>query len=403
MDVKTLAFLTVVGVAFGCAEPPAAAVTGASGGEAVVRVTRGEFRDILLLTGEVESAGGETIVVPRIPNWQTSVQTLLKDGTQVAAGDVVAELDSTQFSSGLEQRKQGLADAVQSIAQLLARNEAELTQKEFDLEHKRVAFEKARANAQIPKEIIALRSWEDNQLAFKRAEADFEKARNDLDSQRKAGDAEVANLRLTKAGAERDIRIAEAAIEDLTLTTRSAGVLAIGENGRTGRKLQTGDTVWVGMKLASIPDLSALRVTASLIDVDDGRLETGMPVEVVVDAFPERTFRGSVASVGTVADTLTRDSLRRGFVVTIDLEDADRELLRPGYSVRAAVDRDRVPDTLLVPRAAVDFAGGEPLVRKANGSVIEGVRLGPCSAQQCVVLSGLEENDRVAWSVGGQQ
>lgn len=395
MTVRWTAWIALLGSLAGCAEQPAATIVGVPADRIELRATRGEFREVLYLTGEVESAGGENIVVPRIPNWQTTVQTLVKDGTRVAAGDVVAELDSTQFSSGLEQRKQGLTDAVQSITQQLARNEAELAQKEFDLEQKRVALEKARSAARVPKDILPLRDWEENQLAHERAEAEYRKARNDLDSERKSGEAEVANLRLSKASAEREIAIAEAALASLTLRAESEGVVSIGENGMTGRKLQTGDTVWVGMRIATIPDLSALRVTATLVDVDDGKIDIGMPVEVVADAFPERRFRGKVASIGTVAETLTQNSLRRGFYVTIELEDADRELLRPGYSVRAAIEVAREEGALLVPRESVDFVSADPVVAGPNGTPIEAARIGACNARQCRVLSGLTEGDRL--------
>ena len=396
MNVKLLPVLLLLAACAGCAEAPAATAGKAPTREAEIRVARGEFRDVLQLTGEVESAGGETLVVPRIPNWMTTIRTMVEDGARVEPGDVVAELDSTQFSSGLEQRRQGLADSVRSIARQVARNEAEMKQRQFDLEEKRVALDKARASAEIPKEILALRDWEENQLALKRAEAQFEKATNDLESQQRAGESEVANLLLSKQGAEREIAIAEAAIDALTLRAGRAGVVLVGENPRTGRKFQTGDSVWVGAKVASIPGLSALRITADLIDVDDGRVEIGMPVEVVVDAFPDRRFRGRVAAIAAVAETLTRESLRRGFELAIELEDADRELLRPGYSVRAEVERVVVPDTLLVDRAAVDFAGATPIVRAPGGSPAEGVTIGHCNAAVCVVLSGLDEGDRVA-------
>jgi HlyD family secretion protein len=398
---RQLAWISAMAVTvLSCAEPPAAAVAARGARPRVVEVVRAEFRDVLYLTGDVESAGGETILVPRIPNWQTSVRTLAQDGTRVEAGDVVAELDSTQFSSGLEQRRQSLTDAVQSIAQQLARNEAELTQKAFDLEQRQVAAEKAATRARIPREIMPLRDWEENQLAWRRAEAELDKARTNLEAERKSGEAELANLRLTKADAEREIAIAEAAIEALTLRAGSSGIVVIGENENTGRRFQTGDTVWTGMKLATIPDLSALRVSARVIDVDDGRVEPGMPAEIVVDAFPERRFRGRVATIGIVADALSRESLRRGFPLTIELEEADRDLLRPGYSVRAAIERGRVDDAVLVPREAVEFSGGDPRVRGENGSSIDGVTIGDCNAQYCVVLSGLEPGDRVAVAEG---
>jgi HlyD family secretion protein len=383
-------------VALACVGPAATTVVERTTPAEIVEVVRGDFRDVLLLSGEVGSAGGEIIVVPRIPNWQTSIQTIVKDGTRVEAGDVVAELDSTQFSSGLEQRRQTLTDSIQSIAQQIARNEAELTQKAYDLEQRRVAARKAETRARIPQEILPLRDWEESQLAFRRAATELEKAENDLEAERRSGEAELANLRLTKAGAEREIAIAESAIESLTLRAQSSGLLVIGENENTGRRFQKGDTVWTGQKIASIPDLSALRVTAKVIDVDDGRVAPGMKVEIVIDAFPEKTFAGRVATVGIVAEALSRESLRRGFHVEIDLDDVDRDLLRPGYSVRAAIERAYEPGVLLVPRKAVDFSGSAPVVRGGNGSVIDGVVLGRCNAQHCVLASGLDAGHKLA-------
>ena len=45
-----------------------------------------------------------------------------------------------------------------------------------------------------------------------------------------------------------------------------------GDHPWEGRKLQEGDTVWVGMTVASLPDLDSMIVEASLSDVDDGRI-----------------------------------------------------------------------------------------------------------------------------------
>ena len=51
-------------------------------------------------------------------------------------------------------------------------------------------------------------------------------------------------------------------------------------------------------------------------------------------------------------------------------------------------------DALLVPRAALDFAGNKTRVLIAGGGSSE-VRLGPCGAQECVVESGVKEGTRL--------
>jgi hypothetical protein len=63
--------------------------------------------------------------------------------------------------------------------------------------------------------------------------------------------------------------------------------------------------------------------------------------------------------------------------------------MRPGLSARVIVDRGKNAQTLLAPRAAIDFSGAKPVARLSGGETKE-VKLGPCNAQDCVVVEGLE-------------
>ena len=72
--------------------------------------------------------------------------------------------------------------------------------------------------------------------------------------------------------------------------------------------------------------------------------------------------------------------------------------MRPGLSARIVVRRLNQPRTLLAPRAAIDFAGTGK-VHLASGQTKE-VKLGPCNAQDCVVLDGLTEGEKLAPVVG---
>ncbi len=64
-----------------------------------------------------------------------------------------------------------------------------------------------------------------------------------------------------------------------------------------------------------------------------------MPVEVVLDTYPENQFRGVVTSVTTVAQETGPRTLRRAFHVTVSLDETDPERMRPGMSVKAQVQR----------------------------------------------------------------
>ena len=361
-----------------------------------LRVSRGDFRQQLHLSGEIEAADGVSIVVPRLPNWQTTIKTIVEDGTRVETGAVLAELDSTPFSTGLEQKHDSHADAVQQRTQQKSRSEADLEKLELEQERSRIELDKAKMRAAIPPEILPRREYEDNQLALRRAEVTHEKAKNDLESTRSAAGAEVANVQIQIDKAQSEIATAEDAISSMSLRAPSPGVVILGENQETGRKYQAGDAVWVGNQLISIPNLDTLRVSALVIDVDDRKVVPGQRAEIVPDAYPEIRLTGTVESVTTAANSQRPESLRRAFVATIALDKTTaRDKLRPGFSVRVTVLRAEEKGALLVPRAALELTGEKPMARTRRGKLVP-VTLGDCNDHQCVVREGLAEGDLLA-------
>jgi multidrug resistance efflux pump len=358
-----------------------------------LRASRGDFRQPLHLSGEIEAADGVSIVVPRIPNWQSTIKTIVEDGTRVETGAILVELDSTPFSTGLEQKHDSHADAVQQRTQQQARSAADLEKLELELERSRIELDKAKMKAGIPPEILPRREYEDNQLALRRAEVTHEKAKNDLDSRNRASRAEVANVQIQIDKAQSEIVTAQDAISSMSLRAPSPGVVILGENQETGRKYQAGDTVWVGNQLLSIPNLDTLRVSALVIDVDDGKVVPGQRAEITPDAYPEIRLTGTVESVTTAANSQRPESLRRAFVATIVLDKTTaRDKLRPGFSVRVTVVRGVEKGVLLVPRAALELGGDKPMVRLRRGKLVP-VTLGECNDHECVLLDGLAEGD----------
>jgi multidrug efflux pump subunit AcrA (membrane-fusion protein) len=72
--------------------------------------------------------------------------------------------------------------------------------------------------------------------------------------------------------------------------------------------------------------------------------------------------------------------------------------MRPGMSVRVEVLGAEQKDVLLAPRAALDFGAhgkvGDVRALLASGGAAP-VKLGACSAQECVVESGLTAGTRL--------
>lgn len=358
-----------------------------------LRVRRADFRSEVLLAGELEAAHGELLSVPPLPSWQTAVKWIAEDGVAVKGGDPVAELDNSALTTDLDSKRQSAMQATQELQQRESEWTADLGQKELEVEQKKSALDKAILDAKVPAELLSARKYQENQNMLRRATTEHEKAVDSLRARRTAIDAERENLLLNIAKTERAIAIAETAIEALVLRAPKDGIVVVKDHQWEGRKLQSGDPVWVGFPIALLPDLETIRVNAALADVDDGKIAPDMPVTVTLDGYPDLQFTGRIASISAVAQESRRASLRRHFEVLVTLDRLDPSRMRPGLSARVVVRRDARPSQLLAPRSAIDFASATPRVRLAGGEMKD-VKLGACNAQECVV-SGVDEGTRL--------
>ncbi|MBV8546932.1 MAG: HlyD family efflux transporter periplasmic adaptor subunit [Acidobacteria bacterium] len=357
-----------------------------------LRVRRGTFASDVVITGELRAARGEELAVPRLPQWQTSIKWIAQDGIETKKGDRIVELDNSTFSTNLDAKRQAVAQAEQQLQQKESEWKADTIDKQLDVERKRADYDKAKMDAAMPKEIVAERDYNDRQIKFKRAEVELAKAVDVLKSQRTSVKSDRDNLLLSLQKAQRELGIAERAIDELILRAPHDGIVVIRDHPWEGRRLQEGDSVFIGLPLAQFPEMSSLQVEADLPDVDDGRIGAGMPATIVLDAYPNMTFPGRVRAISAVAQESSRTSLRRAFRVIVALDRLDGARMRPGLSARVVVHAMRQPNALLVSRAAIDFSGKKPRVFRADGKLAD-VVLGACNAQDCVVKSGLNEGE----------
>ncbi|MFQ5666194.1 MAG: efflux RND transporter periplasmic adaptor subunit [Candidatus Binatia bacterium] len=144
----------------------------------------------------------------------------------------------------------------------------------------------------------------------------------------------------------------------------------------------------------TIADLRTVWIIVDIYEKDLARVALDTEVRVAVDAYPRRTFRGTITYVSHTLDPSTRTAQAR---VVIDNADGR---LRPGMFARASIampPADQHP-VLVVPADAIQQVRGEPVafVEKAPGSYeMRHVQLGREAAGRVVVRSGVVEDERV--------
>ncbi len=350
-------------------------------------VREGTFRQTLLMTGELKAAYGEQVQIPRLPSWETTIRWMVADGALVAEGDRLVELNTAEIASDLENKITARQTAANQLVRRQAELQGETAQKEFDVERNRVAMRKAEIEAQVPEEVQTRKTYQEKQLAYEQALVAYEKAMVDMQGHLEAAEAELDVLRIDIVQSEREVAVARRAIEAMLLRSPQSGIAVVLENRREDRKFQVGDTVWVSAAILEIPDLSEMVVEARLSDVDDGKITLGMRAGCTLDAYPARTIGGVVRAIAPIATAGGRRSMQRFFIVELDLDESDPELMRPGMSVKVEVETTLRERAVLVSRRALEFEDDGAYVLLADADR-QRVRLGPCNAQDCVLEEG---------------
>jgi multidrug resistance efflux pump len=359
-----------------------------------LRVRRGNLRERLILSGELKAERAVELAVPRTSSWQLQIRWMEKDGTPVRAGQKLVEFDNSQFTSDLDEKRSTETQTAADLERDRAAAAAAAAEKTFAVEQKKNDLAKAKLAAAVPESLLALREYQDRQLAVERAQAELAKAEEDLAAQRRGSAADLGVRGIDLAKSRREIKAAEEAISALVLTAPRDGIVLGAEHPWEGRKIHEGDNVWVGLPVMSLPDLSSLVVDAALSDVDDGRVRAGMPAVCTLDAYPGLLFLGRVAEVAPVARESARSSLLRTFKVRLRLDRVDTARMRPGMSVKVEVLGPEARDAVLAPRAGLDLEADPPRAR-LDASGLAPVRLGVCDALDCVALSGLAPGTRL--------
>ena len=147
-------------------------------------------------------------------------------------------------------------------------------------------------------------------------------------------------------------------------------------------------------RLYTVADLSTVWVYAQVFQSDLGRIRRGDPVEVTVDAYPGKIFRGRVDSILPQVDANTRTARAR-------LEFPNPGLkLTPGMYVNVVL-KSLLGRQLVVPAAAIFHSGTRQLVFVSHGDgqfEPREVQTGPQVDEQVIILKGITAGEPIVTS-----
>jgi multidrug resistance efflux pump len=257
--------------------------------------------------------------------------------------------------------------------------------------------------------LLAERFTVDNELAYSRFEiidAMRDKALLDYKSGHLEGKkdtysdrqgAEVAVLTAQRATQESKLEEQQVMLDNREVSAPHDGYFVLEETWY-GQRVDVGSTVFSGNKFASIPNLAAMEAQLYVLESEAVGLADGQPVDIVIDAFPDRPLSGAIKSISATPTAIERDNPVKYFSVIVGLDQADPEWIKPGAIVTATIRISQVPDAIAVPNQALFREDDREwvLVQDGGNLVRREVTLGLRGPNRSEVLSGVQAGDRLA-------
>jgi RND family efflux transporter MFP subunit len=333
-------------------------------------------------------------------------------GDQVRAGQVVAELETREFTLGVQQADAALRAARDTLARTHAQVDsarASLQQVrdsrkswEANLKRWQVALEEARLNLErsrklVEGELVAQRELDAARTLYESVAAQYETAQVDMgqypervlvaEAQLRSDLSAVQVAEAEVARRQAELGLAEKRLGDATLRTPIGGAIA-------RRHVNPGEYVKENVAVFSIVRSHPLKYSGVVSEHAALQIRPGQAVKLEVDPVPGRAFTGRVTRVSPAVDVANRTVLLEAEVPNPD------GLLKPGLFARGVLATRRDAAVPFVPEAAVStFAGITKVFVLADGKAREtSVKLGLRQDGMVEILEGVRPGQQVATS-----
>jgi len=281
----------------------------------------------LRLHGSVEPVRSHPVVVPRLSGSGTGslvIVRLVKPGAAVKRGDLLIEFDRQAQIKTAHDREAEYLDLVEQInkkrgEQMTARAHDEAEVKTAENAVKGAELE------MLKNEMAPPITAEQNKLSLDEARAKSQQLRRTFEMKRRADAADLQTLEIQRDRAQNAWRHAERNVGRMRVESPIDGVVvlkATWKNGSMG-EVQEGEEVRSGLPILDVIDSSAMRVRARVNQADIDRLRVGQAVQITLDSFPSRTFRGRLDLLSLIGATSTMSNRVRTFLAVFSIEGTD--------------------------------------------------------------------------------
>ena len=185
-------------------------------------------------------------------------------------------------------------------------------------------YERAKENLDLVREGFRKESKEAAKARLAEGQATLRQARGNL-KRIAATEKEVDVAKAVVLGAEAALELAEIQLRYTQLTAPFRGIVV-------SRNLEPGEVVSPGREVLSLADLSTVDLKIFVDETEIGKVKPGQDVEVKIDTFPDKTYRGQVSFISPEGEftpkiiQTRKERVKLVYLVKIAIPNPDLEL-----------------------------------------------------------------------------
>lgn len=243
----------------------------------------------------------------------------------------------------------------------------------------------------------------DAQAVVEKAEAQLQQAQADYERNRTLfereliSDADFLPYRINLKMQEANLKSAQAALIRAERNLKYAEIYAPISGIITARNVEEGQTVAASLSTPTLfviaEDLSKMEILANVDESDIGQVKEGQAARFDVQAYPNKTFTGTVKQIRLQPQTISNV-----VTYTVVVSASNNEgLLLPGMTATVDFITHKAQNALLIPNAALRFQPDEKTIaefRRRNAPGPDSTREGrsPSETPRRRSMSGAESN-----------
>jgi HlyD family secretion protein len=354
---------------------------------------KGQFDIVVTTTGELQAKNSTDIFGPDFTQsrgirvMDIKITDIVAEGTEVKKDDYVATLDRTAFDNSLKDELERLTTYETNLEMKILDTAVTLSNLRDNIKNLRFSVEEAGITLQ--------QSKYEPPTTIRQAEIALDKANRSLDQSIKGYSLQVekakSDMRTNKNNlSEQQQRVSDlqTVLSKFLIKAPSDGMI-IYKRDRMGAKRKLGSSInpWDNV-VATLPDMSSMISKTYVNEIDVSKVKPGQHVEIAVDAFPEKTYTGTVTNVANIGEQLPNADAKV-FEVLIEVDGTD-PILRPSMTTGNKIITKTIRDVTFIPLESVQ-AGPDsiPFVYLKNGTK-QIVVLGESNENNVVIEQGLQ-------------